>query len=294
MFEDAEAAQKANALSFSFDAIRLGLNQAGSINMRFLDKFNALLHGVLRATLNDRDLKDIVINMGDKDAAPIAREVSEGTCLQYIGNITFTPAVGSIECAQAWGMPYYIHGNAFKTTSSSMVFPAWSVPLVAENLATFSVQKKVVYFNWPSDIPHPAHAEQQLSGDHEVLNFCQVRVANGDDDSLMIYWPIEVPVLVPKKEYIGRTDVAITRGSALPGVITKGKRTSKGGGALPDGCSSSTAEVCLGMAGVRAQKDRANLTGVSDVLKRQGSLTDDRLLKKAKNESDKRGRHLLK
>ena len=77
----------------------------------------------------DCGLDDIVADSSAKDPELKATIIKSDLNLNFNGKVTRVGQKGCIKVAEAFGMPFYLHGRGFDSLSGSDAFvPAWMVP----------------------------------------------------------------------------------------------------------------------------------------------------------------------
>jgi hypothetical protein len=244
----------------------------------------------LQIKLTDTGLDKVTLDIHQKDPKPIASEVTDNIMLHFIGSICPSGQPGSMKCMKAFGAEYFISGEKSKSITDLMWYPAWMVPAVNDDKATFEYRDCTLYFNWPESMelpkidevaykkhdPHGAEPEDMCDVHIEVTkpdlpdeargtptdSNIEGEEAEAEEDPVTIYWTVTIPCLVPKDEFIGKRDVPITRPRWTHEVqkVTKKKcLTEAASDADPEPISLKKASSMMGAQASRSMVDRMSL-----------------------------------
>jgi hypothetical protein len=157
--EDDAQSKHMEVLSYSKDAKILNNLK---VDMQFFAMFNAYLSTFLQVQMSDRGLRHVKIDVRQQNPKPIASEVVQEIALHFTGPICTGGLPGTMHCMNAFGTDYYISGDKLKSATDIMLYPAWMVPIVADDKATFEYDMVTTYFNWPSGIETPTVDQEAL------------------------------------------------------------------------------------------------------------------------------------
>jgi hypothetical protein len=196
-------------LSQSADAMHLGgLNVTAPFIKMLTAHMNAKVSDFL---MQDTGLENLKYDIMVTNPTLIATEVTKDMRLHLAGAVSIMSAPGSIGLTEAFGIKFYTSGTGFRGPTTECCVPAWSVPVVSDEDATFEYTIQEVEFFMPEcHGPWEAAGYKPSDCGHRFKPTVTIKgaaVGAGGD----ISWPLSIVTLTPKAEYIGKKDVQVTR-----------------------------------------------------------------------------------
>ena len=146
--------------------------------------------------------------------------------MALIGKAVMDLVAPALPLTRVFGLDMLQVGLACKSLASELPNFAWVVRVVDEDSATFLVEKVVREFVLPDSFEVEAHKGQPML---EVR--ADVRIKTDADAHAKAAWAMDVFLLKPKPDYIGKKKVPIRRGP-IPGelaLVAPGRKSGKGG-----------------------------------------------------------------